>query len=345
MPTGSGLDAQLGIKAQSTYTTAVTVDRFLDFDSESLDWVPNFREPSGIRPGRHVKRGSRLAVTRTAGSGGVTLQHSTRNMGLLWKQALHSDVVTPTVIVAPAYRQVHRLRTNTGFPIACTLQAGRPEPESGTVRAHTFIGCVCSGWEFTVSDAESAMLSLTYDIRDEDLAPALAAATYPAGDEVFDFSDATVFKLGGTPSTTSNVVSIAGGTQVTTVVTEFGLSGDNPMAVERYGLGNAGKKNAPRFNEFVGVTGSLTAEYNQTEIYSPFKNGNSTALQLSLLGSAVGASLNTLDFTVPLIRWKNVKPAVGGPDLVTQSAEFEIYDNDVDNALQVTLISADTTAL
>lgn len=345
MPSGSGLDAQLGIKAQSSYFTAATVDRFLDFDSETLSWAPNFREPTGIRPGRHVKRGSRLAVTRTAGSGGITLQHSTRNMGLLWKQALHSAVVTPTVIVAPAYRQVHQLRSNTGFPVSCTLQVGRPEPESGTVRAHTFIGCTCTGWEFTVSDAESAMLSLEYDIRDEDLTVPLATATYPAGDEVFDFSDATVFKLGGTPSTASGVVSIAGGTQVTTVVTEFSLSGENPMAVERYGLGNAGKKNQPRYNEFVGVTGSLTAEYNQTEIYSPFKNGTSTALQLSLLGSAVGASVNTLDFVAPMIRWKNVGPAVGGPDLVTQSAEFEVYDNDIDNALQVTIISADSTAL
>ena len=345
MPTGSGLDAQLGIKAQSAYATAATVDRFLDFNEESLSWAPNFREPDGIRPGRHVKRGSRLAVTRTAGSGGITVQHSTRNMGLLWKQALHSDVTTPTVISAPAYRQVHRLRSNTGFPIATTIQVGRPEPGSGTVRPHTYIGCTAAGWEFTVSDAESAMLSLEYDIRDEDLAAALATASYPAGDEVFAFDDATVFKLGGTASTASNVVSIAGGTQVTTVVTELAFSGENPMATERYGLGNAGKKSEPRFNDFAPITGSLTAEYDQTVIYSPFKNGTSTALQLSLLGSAVGASVNTIDFVVPMIRWKNVGPAVGGPDLVTQSAEFEVYDDDVNNPFQVTLISADSTAL
>lgn len=344
MPSGSGLDAQFGFKLETTYGTPVTVDRFVDFDSESVLWVPTYREPTGLRPGRRFKRASRLARTREGVAGQFTVQHGTRDMGTLWKWALASAVTTPTVIVAPAYRQVHQPGQSV-FPPSMTLQFGRPEPESGTVRAHTIAGAVCTGWQFSVSDNDTAQMQFTADGRSEATATALAAAAYTAGSEVFDFSDASVFKTGGTPSTSSGVVSIASGVQVPTVVRAFTLAGSNPAAAERYGLGNAGLKNAPRYNDVAAYTGTLTAEYDRSTWYDPFKANTSIAMQLSLIGSAVGASFNTLDFVVPVLKIKSAGAPVGGPDIVAQSVEFEIYDDDVNAPFQATIISADLTAL
>lgn len=345
MATGTGLDSQFGFKLETTYGTAVTVDKFLDFNEESLAWSPTWKEPTGLRPGRRFKRGSRLQQTRSMVGGDVTFPHSTRLMGTLWKLALASSVTTPTTITAPAYKQIHTPGQSV-FPPSATMQVGRPEPESGTVQPHTMAGCMCTEWEFSVSDQEDAKLRLSIDGRSEATATALAASSY-VPDTTFDFSDFTVFKLGGTASTGSGVVSIAGGTQVAAVVTEFTLTGSNPAATERFGLGNAGLKNGPRYNDFAGYTGSLTAEYKQSEMYTPFKANTATPLQLSAIGNAIGAtgSFETLDFVIPQIRFKNVGPAVGGPDLVTQSVEFEIYDDDTNAPLQVTLISQDSTAL
>jgi hypothetical protein len=343
--TGSGLDAQLGIKAETTYGTPVTVDRFVEFDSESLVWSPNWREPSGLRPGRRFKRLSRLAKTREGVSGGMQMQVATRDMGLFFKMALFSQVTTPTTIVAPATKQIH---IPSDLITSATIQIGRPEPQSTTVRAHTYTGCVCTGWELSVDDGETLNLSMDFDGRTESTATALATASYTAGVEVFDFSDSSNFKLGGTASTTSGLISVASGVAVPGVVTAFSLSGDNSMALERYGLGNQGLKNAPRINDFAAYTGSLTAEYDRTTWYDPFKVGTGFALQQDFIGSAIGAtgSNNTVSLIAPKIVIKGAGPQVGGPDLVTQTVEFEVYDDEVNAPLQVVLISADaTTAL
>jgi hypothetical protein len=345
MPTGAGLDAQLAAKFEATYGTAVTVDRFWEFTSESLAWTPTFREPSGLRSGRLFKSGSALQKTREGVSGGVELQHSTRDMGFWWKLALFSAVSAPTALTAPASKQIHT--PSAAIPSA-TIQVGRPEPQSMTVRPHTYAGCVCTGWELSVSDGETVNLSLDLDGRSESTATGLAAASYTSGAEVFAFQHASVFKVGGVASTAGGAVSIAGGTAVSSVVTEFSVSGDNSLALERFGLGNSGLKNAPRVNDFFGYTGSMTAEYLQSEWYTPFKAGTKMPLQLSFISSPIGASgsSNTLDLVIPQVIIKSAPVSVGGPDLLTQTVEFEVYDDGSNTPIQVTLISADpTTAL
>lgn len=347
MATGSGLDAQLAIAAETTYGTAVTPARGVEFDSESLVWSPNYREPSGLRPGRRFKRRSRLARTREGVSGGIQLQHATKDMGLLWKMALFSTVTAPTTVVAPATRQIH---TPSDLITSATIQVGRPEPQSTTVRAHTYSGVVCPGWELSVDDGETLNFSMDLDGRTESTATALVSPTYASGVEVFDFSDASNFKTGGTATTagTPLITTIATGATVPGVVTAFSLSGDNSLALERFGLGNQGLKNAPRINDWSAYTGSMTAEYDRSTFYDPYKVGTFLPLQLDFVGSAIGASgsFNTVSVIAPTIIIKAAGPQVGGPDLVTQTVEFEVYDDETNPPLQIVLISADpTTAL
>jgi hypothetical protein len=344
MPTGTGLDAQLGFKLESTYGTAVTVDKFQEFNSESLAWEPTWLEPSGLRVGTKFKRASRLVQSRQTVSGSIELEHATRNMGALWKLALGSTITTPTVISGTAYKQCHVPGDYLGKSM--TIQVGRPEP-SGTVRAHTYAGCKCSGWEFSVSDGEYATLSLDIEGRSEATATALATASYVAGQTVFNFSQATVFKLGGTPTTASGETTIAGGVTVPTVVTGFTCSGETPMATERYGLGNAGLKNEPLENDIPTVTGTLSAEWDRTTFYDVFKANTTTALQLDLVGAQIAAtgSFETVSFIFPAVKFKNVAPSVDGPDLISADVDFEAYSNEVDPAIQVKLISADSTAI
>ncbi len=341
MPTGTGLDGQLMVKAESVVGTPVTPDHAYEFDSESLKWQPTWIEPTGIRVGTKLKRASRLIKSRETVTGDIKLQHSTRNMGLLWKMALGSNVVTPTALTAPAFKQVHQPGDYIGKSM--TIQAGRPEP-SGTVRPHTYSGCKVASWEFSVSDGATAALMLSVDGWTESTATALAVPSFPAGASNFSFAQATVFKLGGVASTTTGVVSIASGVTVPTVVRSFSLKGDTPMATDRFGLGNAGIKKEQLENGIPLYTGSLDAEWDKTTFYDLFKANTTTALQLSLIGSAIGASgsNDTLDFVIPAIKFKNVEPHVDGFDVVNAKVDFEVYSDEANAGLQVTLINADS---
>jgi len=343
MATGTGLDAQVGFKLESTWGTPVVVDKFVEFDSEGLAWTPTFVEPTGLRVGQKFKRGSRLVRSRETVEGDVTMQFATRTMGTLVKAMLGSAVTTPTVIAGSAYKQVHTPGDFVGKSL--TVQVGRPEP-SGTVRAHTYEGCKVTGWEIAVSDGETATLKLTLDGQTELTATALATASFVTS-EVFNFSQVTVFKLGGTASTAAGEVSVASGVTVTTIIKGITITGTTPLATERYGLGNARQKAEQLENDTPTITGTLDAEFNRTEVYDLFKANTATALELKLEGSIIsGSDKNTLHIIIPEIHFKTAAPNVDGPDVVQMSVDFEGYQDATGNApIQVKLISADSAAL
>lgn len=339
MATGSGLDAQLGFGVESTWGTAVTVDKFVEFNSESLVREPTWLEPTGLRPGVKHKRASRVKISRTMVTGDVSMEFATKGMGLLVKHMLGSALSAPVQIDATtAYRQAHVPGGYVGLGL--TMQVGRPEP-SGTVRAFTFAGCKVPSWEFSLTDSEVPTLMLNIDGRSETTATALASASYETGATVFDFSQAALF-LGGTASTASSVTTVSGGTQVATIVREFTISGESPMANERFGLGNAGLKAEQLENDTPTITGSLTAEFNKTEFYDVFTANTTQPLRMILEGAAIGVSGEnfTLEFLLPAAKIKAAAPTVEGPDVVPMNIEFEGYSDETTNPpIQVMIIS------
>lgn len=340
MATGTGLDAQIGFVAETTVGTAVTVTRFLEFNSESIAWKPTFVEPTGLRVGRKFKRASRLIQSRKTVDGSIEMEWATRGMGLLASHMIGSTGTATQISTTSAYQQIH---TPGGFVgKGLTIQVGRPEP-SGTVRPHTYTGCKFTGWEFKLSDSEIATLSVEVDGWDESTATALATASFTSS-EVWNFQQA-VLKLGGTASTTSGEMSVSGGTAVTTVIREISIKGENPLATERFGIGNAGIKREQLENDTPTIMGSLTAEFNRTELYDLMKNNTTTAIELTLTGSAIpsgGGNTNLLSFIMPACKLKEAAPTVDGPDIVQMTTAFEAYDDETNAPLQIKIVSADT---
>lgn len=344
MVTATGLDAQVGVALETTVGTPVTVTKFLEFNSEGFEFDPSFIEPEGLRAGVKYKRGARLVQSRKQVTGSFELNFATRNMGTLLKLALGSSVVTPTLVLGSAYSQSHQTGDLLGK--SGTIQVGRPEPVSPyTTRAHTYSGCKVTSWEFSVSDNEVAKLSLDFDGWDEQTATALATASYPTGVEEFNFAQCTAFTLGGTVSGTTTLA-VTGGTAVTSVVKSLSIKGDNALATERYGLGNAGVKKEQLENGIPTISVTFEAEYNQTEFYVPFKANTSMPLRVLFEGSVIsGTDKNTLEFIAPMLKIKKVTPKVDGPDIVKATVEAEIYADGTNNPFQVRLISADSTAI
>jgi hypothetical protein len=344
MATGTGLDAQLGFKLETTWGTPVTVDKFVEFDTENLEWEPTYIEPTGLRVGTKYKRASRLVKSRESVTGGFELAFATRTMGTLLKAALGSSVSSPTVVTGSAYKQVH----NPGdfLTKSLTIQVGRPEP-SGTVRAHTYEGCKITSWEFSVADNEVAKFKVEVDGQTELTATALATASFASAPvaEVFNFSNVSTFKLGGTVTGTTEL-SVASGTAVTAVVKSFSIKGENGMATERFGLGNSGIKSEQLENDTPTITGSMTAEYDRTTFYDLFKANTTTAIELKLEGSVIsGSDKNTIHIIVPAAKFKKATPTVEGPDVVQATVDFEAYSDETNSPLMFKLISADTAAL
>ncbi|WP_418063952.1 phage tail tube protein [Pimelobacter simplex] len=342
MVTGTGLDAQLGYKGESAVGTEATVDKFLEFNSESFEFDPSYIEPEGLRAGVKFKRGSRLVQSRKQVSGSVELNYATRLMGGLWKLALGSSVTTPVLIAGSAYKQVHQTGDLLGK--SATFQVGRPEPATQIVRAHTIRGCKATSWEFSVGDNEVAKLKLELDGWDESTSTALASASYVTAEE-FNFSQCTAFTLGATIAGTTELTASAG-SPVTAIVNKLTIKGDNALATERYGLGNGGLKKEQLENGIPTITGSFDAEYSKSEFYDPFKAGTATSLLIRFEGSTLsGTDKNTLEFIAPEIRIKSAKPTVEGPDIVKATVEFEVYSNGTLNPFQVKVISGDSTAV
>ncbi|HWU24078.1 MAG TPA: phage tail tube protein [Nocardioides sp.] len=342
MATGSGLDAQLMVGAESAWGTSVTPDHTYEFNDESIKLDPTFLEPTGLRVGTKYKRASRVSISRKSVSGDVTLEHATLGMGLLWKHALASGVTTPTALTSPAYEQVHTPGDFRGKGL--TVQVGRPEPSTGTVRPFTFAGCKVGSWELSVSDNAIPTLKLTFDGRSEDTTTALAAASYPAGSAVFSFANATL-SLGGTAATASGKTTVTGGTAVATVVTTVSVQGAAPMATDRYGIGNSGLKSEQLENDTPTITGSLTAEFSKAELYDHYTANDTLPLVLTLTGDAIGASGSddTLEIILPAVKLKAAAPNVGGPDIVSMSTDFEAYSDETNPVIQVRIVSGDST--
>jgi hypothetical protein len=344
MATGTGLDGQIGFKLETTWGTPVTVTKFIEFDEESLAWEQEWIEPTGLRVGTKFKRASRLAASRTMVTGGFSCQFATRTMGTLIKAALGSTVTTPTVVAGSAYKQVH----NPGdfLTKSLTIQVGRPQPD-GTVRPHTYEGCKVTSWEFSVSDTETAKFSVEVDGQTELTATALATATFasaPAA-ELFDFTDFTTFKLGGTV-TGATELSVSGGTTVTPIVRSFTLKGETPLDVERFGLGNAGIKAEQLENGIPTISGSFEAEWDRATFYDVYKAGTTTAIELKGEGSVIsGSDKNTIHIVVSAAKIKSSAFNVSGPETVTGTVEFEAYSDETNSPLMFKLISADSTAL
>lgn len=343
MPTGSGIDAQVGFLNEATWGTAVTVSKFVEFNSESLKFEPTWLEPTGLRVGTKYKRTSRVRQSRKSVSGDLELEFATKGMGLLLKHMLGSALAAPVVIVAGALRQAHvpgDFRT-----LGLTVQVGRPEPSTGTVRPFTYAGCKIGSWEISCKDNAIPTLKLSLMGRSEATAPALATAAFLTGSTVFDFSQASL-KLGGTATTASGLTTITGNTAVATVVKDISIKGAAPMAAERFGLGNAGLRSEPLENDTPMITGSLAAEFNRTELYDLFANNTTTALQFSLTGGQIAATGQNylLDIIIPSMKLKAAAPNVNGPDIVQMSTDFEGYSDETTNPVIQVMIQSDEAA-
>ncbi|MET9923416.1 MULTISPECIES: phage tail tube protein [unclassified Streptomyces] len=327
MAIGSGLGAQIGIAAESSYGTFVAPAKFIEFTKEGLALQKTTAQSAGIAAGRLVPLSSRRVVTQRQASGSLEMEVTNKAMGVLL-QTLMGTTVTPVQQAATAaYLQTHILTDTAGKSL--TIQKGVPLT-TGTVTDKTFLGCKVISAEFSCEVGGMLVATFEIDAKDCDETQTLAVATYPAMSP-FHFGQMSV-KTG----TYNSEVALDGIRKVSVKI-------ERPQAVERFYAGQAGLKKEPISNDQVKITGSLETDYVATTLDDLHTSDAATSLVWDFTGALIeGAHNERFTVKIPAIRLDDAPPVVEGFDLVKPTYNFTgLYDGT--NPTAIEYMSTDIT--
>lgn len=337
----SGLGSSLLLGVETTPGTAVTLTRAIEYNSESLHLEKNgYIDSEGLRGSGLFPRSSRHAYTTKTANGSVECDVATKGMGLLLQQ-ITGGTSTSAVVTGSAYQQVHQPGSLVSRSL--TVQKLVPRMSDGTLVPFTYRGVKATGFEFNCEVGGILTLSVDLDGWDETTATAAGTPSYPST-EVFHFAQG-VLVLGGTPSTTSGLVSISGGTTVASVKGAT-ITGDIPLATERYFFGSAGVKAEQVENGWRSIGGSFDAEFTTAAaLYDTMSADTALAMKLTFTGTTAitGSTYPTFEILIPAIRLTGGSPQIDGPDVIELSTDFTGYDNGVDAAYQLRYVTSDTS--
>ncbi len=334
MAIGSGLAAQVGGKKESAYGTRVVPDQFWELESEGFQLQKKFLESKQLRAGRSFQSGSRRVATTRMAPGTLGGEVPMKGFGF-FADLLHGNTVTPVQQGATtAYLQTHNIGASDPNKHA-TIQVGKPDTggaaASGTVRPHDYLGCMVT--QIEVNSALDAFLkfALQVDAQDEKTDQTLAVASYPAGQEGYNFQQATI--------TVNGVAQ--------TFVLSWSLTIQLARAIERFYLRSSPLKSKPIQNAYAGAAGSLTFEYIDQVQYGLFTTAAKVPLVVDFTSTTLAGSgfPFRITFTMPQVQFTGSTPVVAGPDLLTFDAPFEILDDGTNPPIKIEIMDTVSTAL
>ena len=328
MAVSSGVGAQFGIKNETTWGTAVTVDTFLPFTSESMSRTNNYIEGQGLQAGAlGQKRDLHVLTTRSIG-GGFTCDVTTNKFGKLFN-LLHGNTVTPTTPSGGTLtrNQVHNIGGTTPEGKGLTVQVGRPDV-SGTTRAFTYSGCKVA--QATFSCEQGGVLTSSWDMvgKDEETATGLATATYAYG-KPFNFTQGSV--------EFDDVV-------LTDCVRSATITVSIPLESNRFCIGNGALIKEPILNGMIDVTAQLEMEFSSLTQHTAFTAATRRKVELNFTDTTAieGALFPYVYFSIASTVTTESSPVVQGPDVLSQGITLKGLDDGTNPLLKITYQNTDT---
>ena len=327
MAIGSGIGSWLGIKKESTFGTAVTVDRFYEFNSEGTKYVKNTVVGQGLRNGGLVARANRRVVTTLAGEGDFEVDLQTRGMGLLLSLATGS---VPTGSLANGvYTYLFTAQDLIGDSF--TTQVAVPQ-YGGTLTYKTLSGCKMTNFELSVGAGDIAKAKFSLDSKG------------------FTTGASTSATVAYTNIATSNLFHFAQGSITDNVSTtyanikDFSLTVDNSLKTDRYNLGAAGSKSEQIINGFRAISGKVTAEFTDIVLLDKFIADTTAGLKLTFEGATIGSGSDkeTLSITIPAAKFDGDTPMVSGPGVIDVSFGFTVFDDGTNPPFTITYKTLDS---
>ena len=326
MAIGSGLGAQLGIAAETTYGTYVAPTKFIEFTKESLVLKKTTAQSAGIAAGRLVALSSRRVVTRKEVQGSIDLEVSNKGMGLLL-QALMGTTVTPVQqATSTAYLQTHTLADTAGKSL--TIQKGVPLT-TGTVTDKSFLGCKVTSAEFSCEVGGMLTATFEFDGKDCDEGQTLAVASY---------SNMSPFHFGQMALKTGAF----GAETALDGIRKVSVKIERPQDVERFYANQSALKKEPISNDLVKISGTLETDYVSTALDDLHTSDGATSLVWEFIGPIIASTFaETFRITVPAIKLDEGPPAVDGFGVVKPTYNFTgLFDGT--NLTKIEYMSTDT---
>lgn len=317
MASPSGLNAQLGFAAETTYGTAVAVTRFVPFTSESIEATPDFLESQGIIAGQQIINSNQWTHGVWRIGGDIAMEMLTRQHGLLLHHALGSITTSSS-----AGTSTHTITPGDLGGLGLTVQVGRPSGVAGVVQPFTYAGVKIASWELAVAATENATFGLTVAAQTHTTATTLATATYLTTGAPFSFANGS-FVLASS----------------TLCVRSARIAGDNQLDTDRVCVGH-NYIEEPVVSEYREFTGEMELEFPDLVHYNRFVAGTEGTLNLLLSNgtSSIRAVGNVRTDSYPV--------TVNDRGLVVSTAAFKCTASVVGNngsALTITYVTADTT--
>lgn len=256
----SGIAAQLGYKAETTWGTGVTVDRFLPFRKESLTANKARLDSDSIYANRLVRDSEQWDEGEIIAGGDVELDVYTKGLGLFLKHAMGA------VNTSGAGPYVHVFTPDVLDGLGLTLQVGKPD-RGGTVRPWNFVGSKIREFELSVPAKEAAALKLGVSAKtiDYDGTPALQSWSPPAALSRFTWAHATAATVHGTSPKIKSLT----------------IKGQNGIEVDRYFLGSQTIEEQDDV-DLRAYTAEIECEFGDETLFSAFWNGSEADLVLTL---------------------------------------------------------------
>jgi len=328
---GSGLGGQFGVVAESSYGAGGTAVKFPEIRSTDLKKVKNTVQGGGLAAGRPAQLGARRKVTTTAAAGGVTMEVTNKLMGLFF-QALMGGTVAPVQQGATAaYLQTHPLTVDSAGKSLC-MQVGVPLTDA-TTAAMTYKGCKITAIEFTCDRDGELMANLTVDARELDEVQALAVHASTSGVIPLPWN-ISALKLGtfGSEVQVDSVNSIS-------------IKIERSMKVDRFYVGNGGKKSEPITNDWVQVTGTINADFGAKATFADrFSADTPTSLVWEFIGPLIASTFyETFRIKVPMIFLNGDTPTLDGQDVVSTAFPFVAQLDGTNPLATIEYISTDST--
>ena len=330
----TGLGSQFGVKKETTWGTAVTVDTFFEYDSESLSIDRTYIDSGGLRAGRTFRPSGRTRGTVRAAGGDVSLQFPTKKGGFFLDQMVSGTITPVQVASTTAYNSTFNIGASLPEK-SFTAQVNKPATSAGDV-AFTYPGCKLQSAAFNLE--QGGILQSTFGVVAKDettpattpAGAALATATYVSGSDSWAHQDITL-TVNGSPAA---------------AITAVNWTWEQPRAAGRFFLDGSGTQANPFSNGYGDITGTLSGEWYDATYYNLFRGDTFFSLVVTLTHPTAIESghFPTWTNTFAAIQFRGSSPQVGGPDILTQDIPFVVRDNGT-NAPWVSIYkSTDSTA-
>lgn len=315
MPIRSTLSSQIGLGAEVTPGTGVTVTRFFELVSEDLDSQREQIVSTAIRAGALLGRGADMLPGAYDPSGSITVDLTTKDMAWLLTRCIGSVTTTGSnpythTIVPSADRG------------AVTIQKGVTSESDGTVIPFTFMGMKCTGWELGVSgsDTEPIQFQPSFTGMSSTTATALATASYTSSVDLFAKLHASL-TIGGSAVNIRDL----------TYSVDLGVPQRDPYI-------GATSRPEPVQSDRTKVSLSGTGDFVSTAAYARMVAGTDVQVVLAISRDAS----NSITFTSTMRQVEGAMPQIGGVEIAAQP--FALVDSGTTDAGGLTCVVVSTEA-